>query len=59
MVTGQSGVHALRSLIIGVINKRGSPISIPSMISIGNSMICSDTWHKYHEGYFEIVIHIS
>ena len=24
--------------------------------SIGNSMICSDIWHKYHEGYFEIVI---
>ena len=25
-------------------------------ISIGNSMICSDIWHKYHEWYFEIVI---
>ena len=25
-------------------------------ICIGNSMICSDIWHKYHEGYFEIVI---
>ena len=24
--------------------------------SIGNSMICSDIWHKYHERYFEIVI---
>ena len=24
--------------------------------SIGNRMICSDIWHKYHEGYFEIVI---
>ena len=25
-------------------------------ISIGNSMIFSDIWHKYHEWYFEIVI---
>ena len=25
-------------------------------ISIGNSMICSDIWHKYHELYFNIVI---
>ena len=24
-------------------------------ISIGNSMICSDIWHKYHERYFKIV----
>ena len=27
-----------------------------TIISIGNSMICSDIWHKYHEWYFEIVI---
>ena len=26
------------------------------IISIGNSMICSDIWHKYHEWYFKIVI---
>ena len=26
------------------------------VISIGNSMICSDIRHKYHEWYFEIVI---
>ena len=26
-------------------------------ICIGNSMICSDIWHKYHEWYFEIVRH--
>ena len=25
-------------------------------ISIGNSLICSDIWHKYHEWYFKIVI---
>ena len=24
-------------------------------ISIGNNMICSDIWHKYHEWYFKIV----
>ena len=26
-------------------------------ICIGNYMIWSDIWHKYHEWYFEIVIH--
>ena len=25
-------------------------------ICIGNSVISSDIWHKYHEWYFEIVI---
>ena len=25
-------------------------------IGVGNSMICSDIWHKYHEWYFEIVL---
>ena len=25
-------------------------------ICIGNSMISSDIWHKYHEWYFETVI---
>ena len=36
-------------------------LSIPALfcICIGNSMICSDIWHKYHEWYFEIVIRIS
>ena len=29
---------------------------IVSYISIGNSMSCSDVWHKYHEWYFKIVI---
>ena len=31
---------------------------LPSLckICIGNSMICCDVWHKYHEWYFEIVI---
>ena len=26
------------------------------LIRIGNSMICGDIWHKYHELYFEIVV---
>ena len=26
-------------------------------ICIGNSMICSDIWYKYHECYFKIVLH--
>ena len=25
------------------------------LLSIGNSMICSDIWHKYYERYFKIV----
>ena len=30
---------------------------LPSLckVCIGNSMICWDIWHKYHEWYFEIV----
>ena len=45
----------VQSVIIRVINKIGRPRSgspiclITSMISIGNSMVCSDIWHKYHE----------
>ena len=27
-----------------------------ALICIGNSMISSDIWHKYHEWYFEIVM---
>ena len=51
----------IQSVIIRVINKIGRPRSgipiclIMSMISIGNSMVCSDIWHKYHEWCFEIV----
>ena len=30
--------------------------AVPSIISIGDSMICSDIWHKYNERYFEIVV---
>ena len=33
-----------------------SGLSATTEISIGNSMICSDIWHKYHEWYFEIVL---
>ena len=45
----------VQSVIIRVINKIGRPRSgspiclITSVISIGNSMVCSDIWHKYHE----------
>ena len=35
-----------------------SIIVVIVMISIGNSMICTDIWHKYHEWYFEIVIQV-
>ena len=27
------------------------------IIIIGNSMICSNIWHKYHKWYFKVVIH--
>ena len=35
-----------------------SPVMVTRMekICIGNSMICRDIWHKYHEWYFETVI---
>ena len=37
--------------------KKHGPTNLCSyIISIGNSMICSDIWHKYHEWYFKIVI---
>ena len=32
------------------------PIRRTAHIFIGNSMICSDIWPKYHEWYYEIVI---
>ena len=31
-------------------------ICFSDIICIGNSMICTDIWHKYHEWYFKIVI---
>ena len=31
------------------------PNNLPVFICIGNSMICSDIWHKYYEWYFKIV----
>ena len=32
------------------------PESNNKNISVGNSIICCDIWHKYHEWYFKIVI---
>ena len=29
------------------------------LVSIGNSMICSDIWHKYHEWYLKMLFVIS
>ena len=26
------------------------------LVCIGNSMICSDIWHKYHASFFDILI---
>ena len=35
----------------------GAHLDLRDLYLLGNSMICSDIWHKYHEWYFEIVIH--
>ena len=42
-------VYAVRTVTAGSLILRLS-------IRIGNSMISSDIWHKYHELYFKIVI---
>ena len=34
----------------------GQTIPRVMRIFLGNSMVCSDIWHKYREWYFEIVI---
>ena len=36
-----------------------SEIRLLFNISIGNSTICSDIWHKYHESYFKLLYVIS
>ena len=33
------------------------PLITTLFVPVGNSMICSDIWHKYHKWYFEIVLH--
>ena len=43
--------NSLKTIALISSQKREDP-----RIRIGNSMICSDIWHKYHEWYFEIVI---
>ena len=61
MITVIGNKTLCRSVIILVIKQLGLPLRgrpilfITRMISIGNSMIISDIWHKYHEWYFEIV----
>ena len=39
-----------------LVTKRFFSFHLKQQISIGNSMICSDIWHKYHEWYFRIII---
>ena len=61
MITVIGNRTLCRSVIILVIKQLGLPLRgrpilfITRMISIGNSMISSDIWHKYHKWYFEIV----
>ena len=61
MITVIGNRTLCRSVIILVIKQLGLPLRgrpilfITRMISIGNSMISSDIWHKYHTRYFEIV----
>ena len=54
MITVIGNRTLCRSVIILVIKQLGLPLRgrpilfITRMISIGNSMISSDIWHKYH-----------
>ena len=55
MITVIGNKTLCRSVIILVTEQLGLPLRgrpilfITRMISIGNSMIISDIWHKYHE----------
>ena len=40
--------------ILSFSNDTVSPINL---MSVGNSMICSDIWYNYHEWYFKVVYH--
>ena len=40
------------------VRKSQMEITKSANISIGNSMICGDIWHKYHEWYFEILLYV-
>ena len=51
--------HLLESLsktIATILRIHRNIASWNRFLCIGNSMICSDIWHKYHEWYFKIVI---
>ena len=42
--------------IVQVTKFHVAAVDLNHVIGMGNSMICSDIWHKYHERYFEILI---
>ena len=49
--------HALLCLVSRItVLPANTTLSSVLTICIGNSMICSDIWHKYHEWYFEILL---
>ena len=50
-----SNVGYWQDNLISIANRADAAPLSPSWISTGNSMISSDIWHKYHEGYFKIV----
>ena len=50
-----SNVGYWQDNLISIANRADTAPLSPSWISTGNSMISSDIWHKYHEGYFKIV----
>ena len=52
----QSKVCSWRPSLAGAIQDKQYLFFNFMVISIGNSMISSDIWHKYHEWYFKIVI---
>ena len=42
----------IKSLLLNVLGNEDDYLNVNYLIeyfSIGNSMICSDIWHKYHE----------
>ena len=43
-------------MITDLLNNLGLNYRQKNYICIGNSMICSDIWYKYHKWYFKIVI---
>ena len=54
--TASDGLFIIPSFILcNTISMTGMAYDPHQIFSIGNSMICSNIWHKYHEWYFKIL----